>query len=278
MLLHTLRSVLPFVPIGILIPFIWRFYRKMWRLVLIALIFSMMFELLQLLTARGNFELKEIILNTSGAIIGYVIFAVLYDTLQTVRQQILTTSLVPYKAASPVMNSKLLAIVQMIFIVCFVTFIFCFSSDNATQSSQLSTGVTEKILALINRILMQDFSVEQITQKVAAYEGLIRKCAHMTEYALLAFSISVFLFCRRLRAWRTFLVTELLVLLTASLDEYYQTGIEGRHGSPVDVLIDICGATILLLFLGLCIKLYRRMICSAQNNKKKGSNIQRLSV
>jgi VanZ family protein len=75
-----------------------------------------------------------------------------------------------------------------------------------------------------------------------------RKLIHFGEYALLAF------------LWWRALVTvtspgraALLALVLASgyaaTDEYHQTFVEGRHGSPVDWLIDSSGAAIAALRL-----------------------------
>jgi VanZ family protein len=68
-----------------------------------------------------------------------------------------------------------------------------------------------------------------------------RKIAHFSEYALLCF-----LWWRALRtvaATRTALVCAVAIsVLYACTDEYHQTFVHGRHGRPLDVLIDSAGA------------------------------------
>ena len=75
------------------------------------------------------------------------------------------------------------------------------------------------------------------------YHGYIRKCAHFTEYGILAFfafravagsSIDRF---RRSR----FLAPALFVALIASIDEFHQSFVPSRTSSGWDVLLDISG-------------------------------------
>ena len=80
-------------------------------------------------------------------------------------------------------------------------------------------------------------------QTLLFYHGVIRKLAHFTEYAVLAFL-----------AWRSFAVSALhrhslilaasLVLAVAGVDETTQSFNPERTGSPVDVLIDLGGGLV----------------------------------
>ena len=76
-----------------------------------------------------------------------------------------------------------------------------------------------------------------------------RKIIHACEYALLAFLW-----------WRAVATTSLrphalplaflLTVAYAGTDEYHQTFVHGRHGTPVDVLIDSLGAALALTQVG----------------------------
>ena len=64
---------------------------------------------------------------------------------------------------------------------------------------------------------------------------VLRKIAHVTIYAILWLSIA------RATDWRRPVVATIAALLYAGSDEYHQTLVEGRHGTPVDVAIDAIG-------------------------------------
>lgn len=69
---------------------------------------------------------------------------------------------------------------------------------------------------------------------------MIRKAAHMSIYALLAFCVY------HSQEKPTLKKTLLIVILYACSDEFHQRFIPGRNGSPIDVGIDTLGAWILL--------------------------------
>ena len=75
-----------------------------------------------------------------------------------------------------------------------------------------------------------------------------RKVIHAGEYALLCF-----LWWRALRTVvdrvRALPLAFAVTVAYAASDEYHQTFTAGRHGTPVDVLIDACGAGIVVLLL-----------------------------
>lgn len=83
------------------------------------------------------------------------------------------------------------------------------------------------------------------------WDVVLRKGAHVTEYAILTA-----LWWRALRALgvrRPLLAALAVSVAYAVTDEFHQTFVDGRHGTPVDVLIDAIGMTIaavLILRLG----------------------------
>lgn len=81
---------------------------------------------------------------------------------------------------------------------------------------------------------------EDLSSGLGTLDLIGRKLIHAGEYALLAF-----LWWRVARehlAVRAAIVAAALVALVyAASDEYHQSFVEGRHGTPVDVLIDGVG-------------------------------------
>jgi VanZ family protein len=79
-------------------------------------------------------------------------------------------------------------------------------------------------------------SIPSLNSGLGTWDEVLRKCAHVAEYAILGLLL--------LRA----LGRELLALLAgvayAASDELHQHFVAGRHGSPVDVAIDTAGLLI----------------------------------
>ena len=70
------------------------------------------------------------------------------------------------------------------------------------------------------------------------WDVVLRKLAHMTEYGVLAL-----LWWRALRT-RSPLPAALIAVAYAVTDEFHQTLVAGRHGAPLDVLIDAAGVNL----------------------------------
>jgi VanZ family protein len=76
---------------------------------------------------------------------------------------------------------------------------------------------------------------------------LLRKAAHVTEYAVLTLLVVHALVVSGVQRPRS--AALLIVLAYAASDEYHQTFVSGRSGTPRDVAIDLLG---ILLALGVC--------------------------
>jgi len=80
---------------------------------------------------------------------------------------------------------------------------------------------------------------------LATIQLLLRKAAHVTEYAILAGLLARALFygCGG-AALSAFLQPLLIASCYAVLDEFHQSFVASRTASPFDVIIDTCGAII----------------------------------
>jgi VanZ family protein len=79
-------------------------------------------------------------------------------------------------------------------------------------------------------------SVPSLSTELGTWDTILRKLAHLAEYAILGA-----LLCRALR--RPGLAIFAAILYAVS-DEIHQTFVEGRVGAPLDVGIDALGAAI----------------------------------
>ena len=84
---------------------------------------------------------------------------------------------------------------------------------------------------------------------IDVYHGYIRKIAHVTEYAMLAFWASRAFSTSTVKNLRRFwfVFTFLLVAVVASTDEFNQSFNASRTSSIYDVLLDISGGAMMIL-------------------------------
>lgn len=141
----------------------------------------------------------------------------------------------------PSQNASRSFIIRYAPLLLWIGLIFVFSSTVA------SANQTSRIIGPILHFLFPSASEETIRQ----YHFFIRKCAHFTEYALLAFwSIRALSASSKpsIRNFR-FVIAMLIVLTIASTDELNQSFEPTRTSSPWDVLLDcIGGATMSLIY------------------------------
>ena len=133
-----------------------------------------------------------------------------------------------------------------------MAFIFLMSAMPGDVSGAQSGTVVRILLALHDALFGH---AELSPQALSLLETLVRKAAHMAEYAVLAL-----LLCHAMRlsgmkrpARRALLVC----LVYAATDEFHQSFVGGRGPSPVDVMIDTAGAALAMAARGIIQKLRR---------------------
>ena len=137
--------------------------------------------------------------------------------------------------------------------------IFMFSAQNGDESSELSQGFL--------RTFILRFTPDNISEDIVnMMEYIIRKCAHMTEYAV--FGILVFYQIKLYRLfekeWNRIDMAVICVMIYASTDEIHQLCVGGRSGRFTDVLIDTAGG-----FIGIMAAAF----IAARHQGKNGGNI-----
>lgn len=78
-LLNLFGNVLAFVPFGFMIPIISWKNRKFIRILGLTFLLSLFIECIQLLFRVGSFDVDDLILNTLGGVIGFVIFWIMNE-------------------------------------------------------------------------------------------------------------------------------------------------------------------------------------------------------
>lgn len=74
---NILGNIVPFIPLGFLLPMAYKSYRKPCKALLLLLAIIIGIEIFQLITMLGAFDIDDIILNFTGAVIGYITLSML---------------------------------------------------------------------------------------------------------------------------------------------------------------------------------------------------------
>ena len=114
------------------------------------------------------------------------------------------------------------------------------------SSPEASFDQTSRIIGPLLHFLFPNIS----SQAEGLVHGYVRKAAHLTEYAILAFLAlrACTLSSSRLLRDRRFLLPLVLVAVIASLDEFNQSFEASRTSSIWDVALDLTGGVAMILF------------------------------
>ena len=82
-------------------------------------------------------------------------------------------------------------------------------------------------------------SIPSLSTHLGTWDLVLRKAAHMSEYGVLAALLR--------RATGSYPWAFALAVAYATSDEFHQTFVRGRHGSPIDVGIDAIGISLGLM-------------------------------
>ena len=118
--------------------------------------------------------------------------------------------------------------------------IFMFSHQTGSESSGLST---QSVLWI------------QTYLHIPISEFIVRKAAHMSEYALLTLTLIYGFYKNHYPIQKIMIYSLIGTFLYACSDEMHQLFIGGRAGQFTDVLIDTCGGCLTIIFYDVLTKL-----------------------
>ena len=105
----------------------------------------------------------------------------------------------------------------------------------------------------IIRPLLEFFFPAASPETLTFYHGIIRKLAHVTEYAILGF-----LSMRAFKAGQAILAASVILIGVASIDEINQSFNPARTGAAIDVLLDLAGGFTAVFIVALVRRVRRR--------------------
>lgn len=127
-------------------------------------------------------------------------------------------------------------IISWLLVILWMGLIFYLSHQPAVESANLSSGIMERILVLIDRVIVG------LKIDPNYFHFTIRKSAHFFAYFILGILVINALKSSGLTGLRHFLIGLVICILFAISDEVHQLFIPGRAGQVMDVVIDTTGA------------------------------------
>lgn len=143
---------------------------------------------------------------------------------------------------------RYLSVLPAIIMLCII---FRFSAQDGPSSGSLSYKLCHWMISLADRIFSTGLSDSQIVEQALSIQLVVRKLAHMTEYFILTLCfylpLRVLISNKEYADNRSFLSKRvlpafLLSIVSAAADEFHQSFVPGRCGTPVDVLVDSAGS------------------------------------
>ena len=127
-------------------------------------------------------------------------------------------------------------IINIIILIIWLLVIFLFSSQNGEESTKTS-GIFDNVISI--------FIKDEGNKDTAKY--YVRKCAHFTEYFILALLIINVIKDYHEVNYKLLILTFILCMLYAASDEWHQTFIDNRAGQIKDVIIDSSGSLLAII-------------------------------
>ena len=163
-------------------------------------------------------------------------------------------------------------VIAAVLAVIWMVRIFSYSSASGEASMQTSRSVCFDIVSSFNDLMHLGWDEDRIQGMSRSIEKIVRKSAHMAEFAVLGILVGTA--CDAWRyvgglpetsaertGFRSFLrkslrgvIAFLICVIYACSDELHQTFVDGRSGEVKDVVIDVSGALIAIILMALILR------------------------
>ena len=268
--LTVIENVVLFIPLGLLIPMVWKYFRGIFRTTIVGFFISVLIETTQLITERGYFDIDDIILNTFGAILGYILFAGIYDGYLGIKRRIITDVAYKLKIMAPLgrlYDRTVLRIPMLLFglqlfpVIIWANIIMGFSSDTGEKSGYMSKGLVAKLLSILSNGA-EPTSIANAAPDSDFFllvEKIIRKMAHCFIYGVFAILVWALLYSiRKLYRLLPYLLSLVSAFCLGVIDETNQANTVGRTGVFKDVLVDSFGAFVALILIAVIVGIVKK--------------------
>ncbi len=155
------------------------------------------------------------------------------------------------------MKQNILRIIFLLLLVTTFVTIFHFSSQIGETSDEVSRGVLRKLIDTFP--YTKGLSEETKLKLVEHGNPIIRKLAHFSIYALVGVWIMSFMSTFQTRLYKKWILSMLVGVSYAGLDEYHQGFVADRGPSLVDVGIDSLGVLTGIFIVLIIISVYKAL-------------------
>ena len=158
-------------------------------------------------------------------------------------------------------------VVYGVCVIAVMTVIFLFSSQNYDETMKTSDLIVKPIENVIkentDKAFENEKEEENYLKKIESKLDIaVRKCAHMTLFAILAIFVFLWLKSFNINIYDAIMLTLIICGLYAGFDELHQHFIDKRNARFTDVCIDEFGAII-----GMCLIWFNKLIESFVSKK-----------
>ena len=147
-------------------------------------------------------------------------------------------------------NKRRIVFATLTIVWCYI--IYSFSGATGEESQGTSMGIVKVFVDSF-------FPFVKDEQSINFLNFIIRKAAHMTEYAVLFLFGYNFTKTFNISKLKTYLYTFVFSVIYAAFDEFHQLFVGGRSGSIEDVGIDSLGVICMMMLIVFCEKIIKNI-------------------
>jgi len=144
--------------------------------------------------------------------------------------------------------------IYTILIIIWMSIIFMFSNQPATESSKLSDGFISTTIGNIYKVFNKNVTETKLTKIKEKYTTPVRKTAHFSIYLILGLLTTLLIKEYNYENRKQIIIAILICILYAISDEIHQLFVPGRSGELKDILIDTTGSSLGILITNMIFK------------------------
>lgn len=141
------------------------------------------------------------------------------------------------------MNKKKIIPILYTFIITIITVIWLFSKQNGNDSDYISSQLAKLVYRILPNLVDENRSH---SIQLSEMNALLRRGAHFSLFMTLGLFTNLLMLSKQVK--KTWVITFFFVFVMALTDEFHQSFVRGRSSEWQDILVDMIGACLGILF------------------------------